>query len=98
MKAVKSIYNHAWKKNWGFVPWSDKEFAALASKLKILIIPQMVVIAEVAGSPVGMLISVPDYNYVLKKFNDRLFLFGVFILQKENRQFKTDDYGRYKRI
>ncbi len=78
LKTVKSIYNRAWEKNWGFVPWSDEEFTDLASKLKILIIPQMVIIAEVAGSPVGMLISVPDYNYVLKKLNGRLFPFGIF--------------------
>ncbi|MDR0820040.1 MAG: hypothetical protein LBN19_00655 [Endomicrobium sp.] len=78
LKSVKSIYNRAWEKNWGFVPWSDEEFVDLASKLKILIIPQMAIIAEVSGSPVGMLISVPDYNYVLKKLNGRLFPFGVF--------------------
>jgi GNAT superfamily N-acetyltransferase len=78
LKAVKSIYNRAWEKNWGFVPWSDEEFTDIASKLKILIIPQLVIIAEVAGSPVGILISLPDYNYVLKKLNGRLFPFGIF--------------------
>jgi hypothetical protein len=78
LKAVKSIYNSAWEKNWGFVPWSDEEIIDIASKLKILIIPQMVIIAEVAGSPVGMLISLPNYNCVLKKLNGRLFPFGIF--------------------
>jgi hypothetical protein len=78
LKAVKSIYNRAWEKNWGFVPWSDEEITDIASKLKILVIPQMVIIAEVSGSPVGMLISLPDYNYVLKKLNGSLFPFGIF--------------------
>jgi hypothetical protein len=38
----------------------------------------MVIIAMVAESPVGMLISLPDYNQVLKKLNGKLFPLGIF--------------------
>ncbi|MDR3274758.1 MAG: hypothetical protein LBS81_02010 [Endomicrobium sp.] len=78
LKAAISIYNSAWRKNWGFVPWSDEEFAALASRLKIFIEPRMVIIAMISGSPVGMLIAFPDYNQVLRKLNGKLFPFGIF--------------------
>jgi GNAT superfamily N-acetyltransferase len=78
LKAVISIYNRAWEKNWGFVPWSDEEFASIASKLKMIIDPDMIVIASIGEEPVGMLISLPDYNQVLKKFNGKLSLFGIF--------------------
>jgi hypothetical protein len=78
LEAAISIYNRAWEKNWGFVPWSDEEFTAIASKLKMLIDPEMIIIATVAGSPVGMLISLPDYNQVLKKLNGKLLPLGIF--------------------
>lgn len=78
LKAAISIYNRAWEKNWGFVPWSDEEFTYLASQIKGLIDPSMVVLAFISGAPVGMLVSVPDYNQVLKKLNGRLFPFGIF--------------------
>ncbi|MDR1696129.1 MAG: hypothetical protein LBR69_05830 [Endomicrobium sp.] len=78
LKAAISIYNRAWEKNWGFVPWTDEEFVSIASKLKMLIDPDMVIIASVAGSPVGMLVSLPDYNQVLKKLNGSLLPLGFF--------------------
>ncbi|MCL2798917.1 MAG: hypothetical protein FWD54_01335 [Endomicrobia bacterium] len=78
LKAAISIYNRAWEKNWGFVPWTDEEFVYIASKLKMLVDPDMIIIASVAGSPVGMLISLPDYNQVLKKLNGSLLPFGLF--------------------
>ncbi|MDR3256052.1 MAG: hypothetical protein LBT18_00080 [Endomicrobium sp.] len=77
LKAAISIYNRAWEKNWGFVPWSDEEFVVIATKLKMLIDPEMIIIASVANSPVGMLISLPNYNQVLKKLNGRLLPFGI---------------------
>ena len=78
LKAAISIYNRAWEKNWGFVPWTDEEFASIASKIKTLLDPDMVIIATINDSPVGMLISLPDYNQVLKKLNGSLLPFGLF--------------------
>ncbi|MDR2426663.1 MAG: hypothetical protein LBD46_05740 [Endomicrobium sp.] len=78
LKSAISIYNRAWEKNWGFVPWSDEEFAVLASKMKPLLDPDMIIIASLSGVPVGMLISLPDYNQVLKKLNGSLLPFGIF--------------------
>jgi hypothetical protein len=78
LKAAISIYNRAWEKNWGFVPWTDEEFVSLASKIKMLLDPDMVIIATINDSPVGMLISLPDYNQVLKKLNGNLLPFGLF--------------------
>ncbi|MDR3071106.1 MAG: hypothetical protein LBU29_00675 [Endomicrobium sp.] len=78
LAAAISVYNMAWGKNWGFVPWSDEEFTSIVSKLKTLIDSEMVMIATVADVPVGMLISLPDYNQVLARLNGRLFPLGIF--------------------
>ncbi|AKL97691.1 hypothetical protein [Endomicrobium proavitum] len=78
LKAAISIYNRAWEKNWGFVPWTDEEFVSIAQKLKMLVDPEMIIIATIDDQPIGMLISLPDYNQVLKKLNGSLLPFGLF--------------------
>ncbi|MDR3111928.1 MAG: hypothetical protein LBU55_01990 [Elusimicrobiota bacterium] len=75
-KSAISIYNGAWERNWGFVPWTSEEFSYIAKSIKNIIDPDMVIIASIAEEPVGMLIAVPDYNQVFKKLNGRLFPFG----------------------
>jgi ribosomal protein S18 acetylase RimI-like enzyme len=75
---IKSIYNSAWEKNWGFVPMTDAEFEHMAKQLKPIIDPELVLIAEVDGKPVAFAIQLPDYNQAMKHMNGRLFPFGVF--------------------
>jgi GNAT superfamily N-acetyltransferase len=69
---IKEIYNAAWELNWGFVPMTDSEMNLMAKELKPIAEPELVLIAEVGGQPVGVSISLPDYNQVLKKLNGRL--------------------------
>ena len=78
------IYEEAWKDNWGYVPMSSKEFVHLVESVLPIIRPEFVFIAEVDGKSVGFSVTLPDYNYILKKINGRLFPFGwlIFILYK----------------
>lgn len=69
---IKDIYNAAWELNWGFVPMTDKEMDLMARDLKPIAEPELVLFAEVNGQPVGVSITVPDFNFVLKKLNGRL--------------------------
>lgn len=69
---IKEIYNAAWELNWGFVPMTDREMNLMAKTLKPIAEPELVLIAEVGGQPVGVSITLPDYNQVLKRLNGRL--------------------------
>mgnify|MGYP001178130026 CR=1 FL=1 len=64
--AIKSLYNRAWQYNWGAVPMTDEEFDYLAADLKQIIVPELVVLAEYKGEPVGFSLSIPDLNIALK--------------------------------
>jgi GNAT superfamily N-acetyltransferase len=59
---VKSVYNSAWEKNWGFVPMTDVEFDHLAVGLKQIVDPRVVFVAEKEGQFVGFSLSLPDVN------------------------------------
>jgi hypothetical protein len=69
---IKYVYNHGWEKNWGFVPWTEKEMDHMAKKLKTFADPEIVIIAEDHERPVGFAFALPNYNEVLIKLNGRL--------------------------
>ena len=69
---LREIYNEAWKDNWGFVPFTEREFEFLAKELKQLVVPEFTLIAEVGAEPVGFILCVPDINVALRKINGRL--------------------------
>jgi hypothetical protein len=72
LEVVKDIYNSAWSHNWGFVPMTDEEIESMAKRLKPLIAPELLIMAEVNGEPAAFFMAVPDYNQVLRRVNGRL--------------------------
>jgi hypothetical protein len=77
---IKTIYNSAWSKNWGFIPMTDEEFDHMVEGLKKVVDPNLVFIAEVDGKPAGFSLALPDVNQVIHKINGRLLPFGLFKL------------------
>jgi hypothetical protein len=72
LEAVKEIYNSAWSRNWGFVPMTDEEIDSMAKRLKPLIVPDLLIMAEIGGKPAGFFMAIPDYNQVLSKLDGKL--------------------------
>jgi len=72
------VYNNAWVKNWGFVPWTENEMKDIIKKLKQVADPDLVIIAEDKGQPVGFSFALPNLNELLIKINGRLLPFGIF--------------------
>ncbi len=89
VRIVQDIYNEAWEKNWGFVPMTEAEIQNLAMQLRPVVVPDLVLIAEVDGEPVGFALGLPDYNQALAKVNGRLFPFGVAKLLWHKRNIKA---------
>lgn len=77
LEFVRRCYNEAWVNNWGFVPWTDRELAALAKELKPLIDPRLAFVGEVDGQPAAISIAVPDAHEALKLARGRLFPLGL---------------------
>lgn len=74
---IRTIYNQAWEKNWGFVPFTEPEIEHMAKEMKPLINPRAMLMAEAGGEPVGFVIGVPDINVAFRQINGRLFWFGL---------------------
>jgi GNAT superfamily N-acetyltransferase len=74
---IMAIFNDAWSHNWGFVPFTPAEVAALAKNLKLLITSEYVWIADYQGRPAAMAISLPNLNEWIRDLDGRLLPFGV---------------------
>jgi GNAT superfamily N-acetyltransferase len=81
------IYNAAWERNWGFVPLTEPEIEHYASELKPILDENWAMVAETAeGETVGVALTLPDYNQVLKHLAGRLLPFGwVNALRLKNK-------------
>ena len=58
-------------RNWGFVPYSKKDLDAYWAELQLVFDRNWFMVAEKDGETVGMAITVPDVNQVLRKMNGR---------------------------
>ena len=84
IKAIATLYNDAWEKNWGFVPMTEEEMIRTAEDMKAFYDPELIIIAEVDGKPVGIALTVPNVNEVLVKLNGKMNLWGIirFLIYK----------------
>ena len=82
------IYNSSLGGTWGFVPLSPGEVKHMAASLKHLIVPELALVAEVDGRPVGTVFCLLDYNPRIKAINGRLFPFGFLKLLWNKRGIK----------
>jgi GNAT superfamily N-acetyltransferase len=67
VEKLKKIYNASWERNWGFVPFTDREIDNLAEQLKPFIDPDLAIFVEREGEPIGFGIGLPDLNQPLLK-------------------------------
>jgi hypothetical protein len=57
---LRDIYNDGWKENWGFVPITLADFRGLTSVLRPFLSSQTGTVVEVDGTPVAILLVIPN--------------------------------------
>lgn len=76
-RMVMDIFNEAWKDNWGFVPMTDAELKKMAADLKLILVPDLALVAEVDGEPAAISIALPNINEMIGDLDGKLFPFGL---------------------
>ena len=77
------VYNAAWSRNWGFVPYSKEDLDELALTLQTVYDRNWFMIAEQDGRTVGMAITIPDINQALRKMRGRVLPAGWWHLLRK---------------
>ena len=87
MDGFAEVYNAAWAKNFGFVPYSKKDLDALAQELQLVFDRDWFIVAERedTGEVVGLALTIRDLNQVLMKMDGRLLPFGWWHYLRKNR-------------
>jgi GNAT superfamily N-acetyltransferase len=87
MDGFAEVYNAAWAKNWGFVPYAKKDLDALAQELQLAYDRDWFIVAERedTGEVVGLALTIRDLNQVLLKMNGRLLPLGWWHYLRKNR-------------
>lgn len=73
---VLEIQDDAWRDNWGHVSFTPAELKAVADALKLLIEPELAILAEIDGRTVAMAIALPNLNEVIADLNGKLLPLG----------------------
>jgi len=76
IQILRDIFNDAWSKNWGFVPFTEAEFEELGKNLKLLVPDDLIYIAEVDGEPSAFIVALPNLNEIIAPLQGRLLPFG----------------------
>jgi GNAT superfamily N-acetyltransferase len=79
------VYNAAWARNWGFVPYSKQDLDGLAFDLQLVYDRDWFMIAENDKETVAMAITIPDINQVLQKMRGRLLPLGWWYYLNKGR-------------
>lgn len=85
MDRFAEIYNAAWAKNWGFVPYSKQDLDAYTMDMHLVFSREWFMVAEKDGETIAVAITLPDINQVLKKMKGRLLPFGWWHFLNRNR-------------
>lgn len=70
------IFNDAWSKNWGFLPFPDDAIQHLAKEMKPLIAPDLFLMGYIDGDLAAYLCLLPDLNELAKGFDGKLLPFN----------------------
>ncbi len=88
MREFLAIYNRSLQNLWGFSPMSAEELEYLARLFRYVVVPELVLGAEIEGRLVAIVLALPDYNPLIKQIDGRLFPFGFFRLLLGRRKIK----------
>ncbi len=62
------IYNDTWSENWGYVRVTRTEAAKMVADLRLIADKRVVLIAEVNGTPAGMVVGLPNLYESIRDF------------------------------
>ena len=76
VRIIGHLFNNTLNHFRDFVPMEPEDFARFAAEFRPLVDPDLALIAEIEGEPVGFGVALPDPNRILMHLNGRLFPIG----------------------
>jgi GNAT superfamily N-acetyltransferase len=65
VERMKAVYNRAWERNWGFVPFTSDEIDHVAQQFRLVVVPDLMPFVEKDGQTIAFGLAMPDINSLL---------------------------------
>lgn len=86
LKIMREINNDAFENNWPFLPLTWNEYKFSAKFMFFVTAPQLILITEYKGQPVGLVHFVVNFNQLIKPFKGNIKPWNIpLLLLKKNR-------------
>lgn len=72
VRLAVELVNRSLEDNWGFSPMTEGEMKELASTLRYIVDPELLLFAEHRSKPVGVVLALPDLNEAMRSLRLRL--------------------------
>ncbi len=76
LKLVLEIQDDAWRDNWGHVSLTETEAKKAVEALKLVVMQDLAILAEIDGKPAGMCIALPNLNEAARDLHGKLLPLG----------------------
>ena len=76
IKIAMDIFNDAWSKNWGFIPFTPEQIIHTAKEMKPILVHDTFWIGYIDNNPVAYVCMIPDINHAAHGFNGYLLPFN----------------------
>lgn len=86
VSTARSLFNTTLSQLPDAVPLSEAEFRSFAGQMRPLLDPDLALVAEMDGKPVGYCVLIPDFNCVLIRLNGHLFPFNWLKIKRFIRE------------
>lgn len=83
---MELVFAEAWKDNWGMQPMTQAEFLKYARDYRLFIRPELILLAEQDGEPLGMVAAIPNMNELVQRIRGRMLPFGWWTLLMRRKQ------------
>ena len=70
------VYNAAWSRNWGFVPYAKADLDWNAQEMALVFDRHWFMVAQRDDETIGVALTFPDVNQVLRRMHGRILPFG----------------------
>ncbi len=85
LEFMREIFNDSFSENWHFLPSTKEEFAFGASMIAYVTDPELILLLEYRGMPVGVTMFVYDINPLLRPMRGKLRLLQLLGFQRRKR-------------
>ncbi len=86
---ISSLFNDAWRDNWGFVTFTRAEFDSMAGALSFATPPEFTMMVELDRQAKAFLVALPNFFEIIADLDGRLFPLG---LPRLISRFRTHKY------